>query len=1092
MPLEIDSENSYIPDPLFVYLNLNEINIQLRDELLNWLNYKPTTKGDDELLNLLVLELFDDVNEPDLKENVNLLNKLKLNSQKQKFYVQKIDQKSIETASTSSIHIRKQKMLKVRLDESTSSVLSTSSHKPTIIDTFYDLLKTLHIQISIKPISISLNNSKESKKQILLNLPQIDSKSSGTKCDLEEELINNKLIQLPCTYLRACEKTSNKLPWLVEFKSLQCILVDSSDKKTFLLSPIDLNTFFTVKPKYHQYDNLLSSLSITLNLDISKKIDLNLEKCDLNLLVNWFSKINESLLNFEFRIDYKQLESINMFDRNQVNRNQVGSEWDENKSYSTISILKEYDLSSFDEQDDLEEFYQEEEHCSLSTGELSSSSSSVTNLKLKQKRMNLLSPVVHLIEREKNQDQVKINLSVNFFILNLNLNLIDQNNSVKFSLNRFLSESDINNVYQKYSVKIKKFEIRNEPFKDLDSLIFSTENKEENFLEITFTNALISNLNKKLNESFKKKSKKLKSNLKNISSAQKWINEVNLVIRNFDFYFSLKRLNLILEFYFNLTKLILFKQNLEKNNSKRAYLIPIIQASQMPLLNIELKKIRFILPKEDNTNSLILQFMSLTLSSQVENPLIRNFIQNTTSLNIYNKAKSNGLLYRPGFIFEDRQYHAEIKSICLINNTKAILDNFDLKLALALPILLGKRLINGYAVELSVPTSNLAFNFTDLDLNLIFELINENKFNFEQELNTKQSKLLLDDLELVPLDILLTCEKTTISFSKNQNLLFYIQLIQPHLCFLMHEKMQKFEISIFDILVKRGVISVLETKPGEANPKTGILSGVFSFKISNFANLFCFDSKTKNKIEETSENLICVCNKCLRCYEIKNTYQISNSSQLSTQIFIERPLKLKVNLAIYQDILEFMQSLKFMQKNTQDMDNSRDEMVQETLMQILFDLNIQMLTSQILIVFEAPSPSLVNLNASLSSLSLSFNRIAKDNSQNENILLRLFLSNSNKQDSSKINSINHFSLKLNDFNVNLNSKLNEYVHFMGPLSIKCNFDYDLTENEINSFVDLGSFSLSFNRFLFESFMQFKHVLDELTPKVTLYSNFFHP
>jgi vacuolar protein sorting-associated protein 13B len=71
LPLSIDTNNSYIPDPLFIYANVSQISINLRDELIYWLSYKPT-RGDDELVNLLIMELFDDsITDPEMNENLN-------------------------------------------------------------------------------------------------------------------------------------------------------------------------------------------------------------------------------------------------------------------------------------------------------------------------------------------------------------------------------------------------------------------------------------------------------------------------------------------------------------------------------------------------------------------------------------------------------------------------------------------------------------------------------------------------------------------------------------------------------------------------------------------------------------------------------------------------------------------------------------------------------------------------------------------------------------------------------------------------------------------------------------------------------------
>ncbi len=75
---------------------------------------------------------------------------------------------------------------------------------------------------------------------------------------------------MPCTFLRACEKTSNKLPWQIDLKNFQ--LTNNSN----VLFAFDLSAHFTLKPKYNNHNNLLHSLSVVLNIDAAKKSKLNL------------------------------------------------------------------------------------------------------------------------------------------------------------------------------------------------------------------------------------------------------------------------------------------------------------------------------------------------------------------------------------------------------------------------------------------------------------------------------------------------------------------------------------------------------------------------------------------------------------------------------------------------------------------------------------------------------------------------------------------------------------------------------------------------------------------------------------------------
>ena len=125
------------------------------------------------------------------------------------------------------------------------------------------------------------------------------------------------------------------------------------------------------------------------------------------------------------------------------------------------------------------------------------------------------------------------------------------------------------------------------------------------------------------------------------------------------------------------------------------------------------------------------------------------------------------------------------------------------------------------------------------------------------------------------------------------NLLLWAHFIQPHICLVLHERIQKFEVSIYDFDMKRSqerlpletqlpeksnfLTPIIETKPGDPNPKTGILSGFFSLKVQNFARLFCHsDSALLSSIREQAdpdssekkqlppESIICACSSCLR------------------------------------------------------------------------------------------------------------------------------------------------------------------------------------------------------------------------------------
>ena len=435
---------TFLKDPLFIYANMNEINFIIRDELVFWLNYKPI-RGDDELLNLLILELFED----------SMSNQLIDLPPENKTY--KTKQLAFTTESSSSSSFIHQPNL------SSTSIKSMSSHstikslhrsktsnqettmasdltKPTLIDTYYDLLKSFHLHITINSVKINLINqelvSESLNSSIVINLPRVDIKSIGTKCDLEEELKSSKLIELPLTYLRACEKTSDKLPWLIDLKDFQVYYKNNYNDYLHTIVPgIDLNSVFSLKPKYHQYDNLLSSLSVVFNVDVSKKIDINLKQAELELIVGWSSLIERTLLNFKQRIDYEEFEAKINYDVEEPCEARSGcdetSDWDDTKSFSSISISKEYDLialNELDESDNKEtesEVFAESDRLmsAASSDDVSSNSSaSFINKEKAQRQYRLSSNVKRTKINNKEQsdslmkqNKLKSNLNLNIF-----------------------------------------------------------------------------------------------------------------------------------------------------------------------------------------------------------------------------------------------------------------------------------------------------------------------------------------------------------------------------------------------------------------------------------------------------------------------------------------------------------------------------------------------------------------------------------------------------------------------------------------------------------------------------------------------------
>ena len=190
--LPLDTTGSYIPDPLFIYCKLNQITFSIKDELIDWLCYKPT-RSDDELLNSLILEMLDDLSYYDTTNNQSVNQKsanqnptsLSLTSQlscssslyKLKSSIGSSTQLSRPLSST----VKKERTIS-NTRTTPSAATATAAALPTLIDTYYDLVKSFHLNVNIEPIQLELTNS------LIVKLPKISLKSIGTKCDLDEEL----------------------------------------------------------------------------------------------------------------------------------------------------------------------------------------------------------------------------------------------------------------------------------------------------------------------------------------------------------------------------------------------------------------------------------------------------------------------------------------------------------------------------------------------------------------------------------------------------------------------------------------------------------------------------------------------------------------------------------------------------------------------------------------------------------------------------------------------------------------------------------------------------------------------------------------
>lgn len=233
---------------------------------------------------------------------------------------------------------------------------------------------------------------------------------------------------------------------------------------------------------------------------------------------------------------------------------------------------------------------------------------------------------------------------------------------------KLTAKLDVNGIFQKLEFKLKKLALFNENIappnsveitKNLENLIINTESDRQylrplydsllsprsaSFLDITVTRALVSNLNKKLgyhspakstrmpsttslnsptdtehlidqNPKTKSKSKYVSQVSQQFKSHQKWIVEVNASLNDLDLIVHFKRLELIFEFAYYMGILVdkyyggsQHQATDSQSASSTLNLIPLIRACDMPLVNIDINRVRMIAPLV-NTKKVILKLI---------------------------------------------------------------------------------------------------------------------------------------------------------------------------------------------------------------------------------------------------------------------------------------------------------------------------------------------------------------------------------------------------------------------------------------------------------------------------------------------------
>lgn len=122
IPLKIDANDSpyFVPDPLFIYADLNEINVQVLDPFLQWVNYAPKKNDTTELLNLLVLEMLDNAPEQAASaapESGGMMNRA-MSFRSSSTRIGETTATNIETMSTSSVNVKHRPVLVKQRTES--------------------------------------------------------------------------------------------------------------------------------------------------------------------------------------------------------------------------------------------------------------------------------------------------------------------------------------------------------------------------------------------------------------------------------------------------------------------------------------------------------------------------------------------------------------------------------------------------------------------------------------------------------------------------------------------------------------------------------------------------------------------------------------------------------------------------------------------------------------------------------------------------------------------------------------------------------------------------------------------------------------
>lgn len=217
----------------------------------------------------------------------------------------------------------------------------------------------------------------------------------------------------------------------------------------------------------------------------------------------------------------------------------------------------------------------------------------------------------------------------------------------------------------------------------------------------------------------------------------------------------------------------------------------------------------------------------------------------------------------------------------------------------------------------------------------------------------------------------------------------------------------------------------------------------------------------------------------------------SSDSRIDSQLCLGRPTRFRLDLEFIDELTEYFAAS--FPRSSSNSSSTKNEINDETsnflaYMQRLFDINMSISTCQLVFVLElaASRISQHDVNLSLNGFSLLMN---KTESASHDCTL----------DTTSRHECARADLVLTDFVctldnsselANSNKKIEKAnptsLHVMGPLSLKLAFDYSPTSREMFAFADLGSFSLTCNRFLVDYFINIQNILNDHFNKVSLF------